>query len=250
MTSGKASREARESKAAERRRAAERAESRRKNSIRIGIAVAVVLVVVGFGAFIQSQRGSTSDSTAVPANTTGTAGQTVATVGQPTAKVTVVAYEDFQCPVCKEFEQTAGATLQQYVADGKIKIEYRSIAILDRASTTNYSTRSLNAAGCVVNTSPKSFLAFHNALFANQPAEGSAGLPDSKLIQLARSSGVTGIDSCVNDEKYKGWTVRITDQASKDGVTGTPTVLVDGKNVDSPWVGDNTKKAIDAALAG
>jgi protein-disulfide isomerase len=250
MTSGKASRETREAKAAERRAAAQRAESRRKNSIRIAIAVAIVLVVVGFGALIQSQRGSTSDSSAAPANTSGTQNQTIAVVGQASAPVTVVAYEDFQCPICKEFEDASGPTLQQYVDAGKVKVEYRPIAILDRASSTNYSTRSMNSAGCVVATTPTAFKKFHDLLFANQPAENSAGLPDSKLADLAKQAGAGDVSKCIDDQTYKGWTVRATDQASKDGVVGTPTVKVNGTEVQQPWVVDNLKKALDAAVGG
>ncbi len=247
MTSGKASRETREAKAAQRRAAAAQAESRRKNSIRIGIAVVVVLVVVGFGALIQSQRSGTSggDSSAVPANTSGTA-NAVITVGKADAPVTVTMYEDFQCPACKAFEEASESTLSSYVDKGTVKLEYHPIAFLDRASSTNYSTRSLNAAACVVNSTPSAYQKLHNLLYANQPAEGSAGLPDAKLIELAQQAGAGDVSACIKDQQFKGWTAAVTDQASKDNVNSTPTVKVNDQLIANPTPQSLTA-AIDAA---
>lgn len=250
MTSGKSSRDQRAAKVKAQQAAMRKAETRRRNGIIAGAVIAVLIVAVGVGAIVQAGRNSTSDSSANPASTSGTANQTVGVVGKADAPVTVVAYEDFMCPVCGEFEKNAGPALKRFIADGKVKVEYRSIAFLDRASTTSYSTRALNSVGCVVDKKPSAFAEYHDLLFQNQPEEGGAGLPDSKLISMAAQAGVTGIDACVKDQSFKGWTQRVTDQSSKDGVNGTPTVLVNGKNVDQPWVGDNTQKAIDAALAG
>lgn len=250
MTSGKSSREQRAAKVKAQQAAMRKAEARRRNGIIAGAVIAVLVVAVGIGAIVQAGRNSTSDSSANPGNTNGTSNQSVAVVGKTDAPVTVIAYEDFMCPVCGAFEKTAGPALKQFIADGKVKVEYRSIAFLDRASTTSYSTRALNSVGCVVNKDPAAFAEYHDLLFQNQPEEGGAGLPDGKLISMAKEAGVTGIDSCIKDQEFKGWTQRVTDQSSKDGVNGTPTVLVNGKDVDQPWVGDNTQKAIEAALAG
>jgi protein-disulfide isomerase len=250
MTSAKASRQAREAEAAERRAAAKRTESRRKNSVRIAVAVVVVLVVVGFGALIQSQRSGSSggDATANPTGTSGTA-NAVITVGQASAKVPVTIYLDFQCPFCQQFEQSAGPAIAKYVAAGDVRVEYHPIAFLDEASSTRYSTRALNAAGCVVSTTPSAYQAFSDLLFANQPAEGSAGLPDSQLSSLAEQAGAGDVSQCVKGLTYEGWTKRVTDQASKDQVTSTPTVLVAGTALKQPTAAALTA-AVDAALKG
>ena len=247
MTSGKTSRQGREGRAAQARAAAARAESRRRNGIRLGVALVVVLVVVGFGVLIQTQRGNqkTGSSNAAPANTSGPANGAI-TVGQASAPVTVKAYEDFQCPICKDFEASSAPTLQKLVDDGTIKLEYHPISFLDRMSSTKYSTRALNAAGCVINAKPSAFPAFHTLLFENQPAENSAGAPDSDLVAWAKQAGAGDISSCVKAGTYDSWTVRVTDQASKDGVNGTPTVFVNGKQLENPTP-DTLTAAIQAA---
>ena len=64
------------------------------------------------------------------------------------------------------------------IADGKIKVDYHMVAFLDRASTTNYSSRALNAAMAVLSTAgPDAFLKFHSLAYANQPEEGVGGRP-------------------------------------------------------------------------
>ena len=227
MTSPRTTRDTRAEKVAAARAAAQKSKTRRRQSIIGGVVVAVLLVAVGVGALVQAQRTNTSTSSTAPAGTSGTANQTIA-VGVTGAPVTVTLYEDFQCPACKNLHDTSGPTLQSLVDKGKIRLEYRPIAFLDRFSSTEYATRALNAAACVVNSKPAAFTAYHGLLMDNQPPENTAGLPDTKLTELAAEAGAGGLGTCISDRTFGGWTKRVTDQSSKDKVNGTPTVLVNG----------------------
>jgi protein-disulfide isomerase len=230
MTSGKSTRSAREAKAAERRAAAARAESRRKNGIRIGVAVVILLVIVGFGALIQAQRGGSGDSTADPANTSGAANGVI-TVGQASAPVEVTVYEDFQCPYCKQFEESSNDLITSYVQAGKVRVEYHPMAFLDEASSTRYSTRALNAAGCVLDTTPSAFEKFHDLLYANQPSEEGPFPSKEDLVALAGQAGadVDKLKAAVDADEGIDWTVAATKEVQGLGVNSTPTVVLDGK---------------------
>jgi len=149
-----------------------------------------------------------------------------AEAGKP---VKVVLYIDFICPVCKNFEATYNETLTKLRNEGKITVEYRALGFLDSRSTTNYSSRAANAAACVVNESPEKYSDFVNALFDKQPAEGGAGLSDDELKKMASEVGAKDISSCVENKTYRPWVKYTTQEAAAIGVTGTPTVLVDGK---------------------
>jgi protein-disulfide isomerase len=149
-----------------------------------------------------------------------------AEAGKP---VKVVLYIDFICPVCKNFEAQYNETMTSLRNEGKISVEYRPLGFLDSRSTTNYSSRAANAAACVVNESPEKYSDFVNALFEKQPAEGGAGLPDSELKKMATDIGAKSIDKCVDDKTYRPFVKYTTQEASAIGVTGTPTVFVDGK---------------------
>ena len=63
---------------------------------------------------------------------------------------TLDTYIDFMCPVCNQFEQAYGETIQSLVDDGTITLNIHPISILDRESQgTEYSTRAANAMYCV-----------------------------------------------------------------------------------------------------
>ncbi|MDR6417284.1 thioredoxin domain-containing protein [Pseudarthrobacter sulfonivorans] len=149
-----------------------------------------------------------------------------AEAGKP---VKVVLYIDFICPVCKNFEAQYNEQLTTLRNEGKISVEYRALGFLDNRSSTNYSSRAANAAACVVNESPEKYAEFVDSLFANQPAEGGAGISDNDLKKMATDIGAKPIDKCVDEKTYRPFVKFTTKQAAAIGVTGTPTVFVDGQ---------------------
>ncbi|MEJ8278887.1 thioredoxin domain-containing protein [Pseudonocardia spirodelae] len=191
------------------------------------IAVIVVVAfaaVVGVGVYWKNSGGGVT----VPANATAQG----VTVGNEAAPKTIDVYLDFQCPICRQFEAQAGRTLDQIVSSGQAKIVYHPIAILDRASSTRYSTRAGSAAGCAAAAGV--FPQYEKLLYDNQPAEGGAGLPDEKLVELGQQAGAGGdFAQCVEDQRYAPWVAQMTQTALRDGVSGTPTVKVDGQQVDA-----------------
>jgi protein-disulfide isomerase len=212
--------------------AAARAQAERRRRSMIGGAVAAVLLVLAVvvGIVVQTQRSATSASARVPAHTAD-AGNVIV-VGSASAPVTVDLYEDLQCPNCRDFEASTGKTLAQLVAAGTVQAHYHPMAFLDNATNNRYSTRALNAAAAVVDTAgPTAFQKFHDLLYANQPPESGTGLSDAQLITYARQVGATGtaVETEIKDLSFGDWVKKVTDQASKDGVTGTPTVKVKGK---------------------
>jgi protein-disulfide isomerase len=236
------------------RRAAEaaaraRAARRRRTVIGGVVAAGVVLVALVVVIAVQSRRTTPSADAAVPANTVD---GTVIAVGSADAPVAVDLYEDFQCPNCKAFEDTTGQTLAQLVAAGTVQARYHGMAFLDTSANDEYSTRALNAAAVVLSTAgPDAFQTFHDLLFANQPAEGGSGLTDEQLIEYAGQTGATGstVQAQIHDLTYGDWVTKATDQASKDGVTGTPTVFVDGTEL-SDLSAAGLTAAVSAAQAG
>jgi protein-disulfide isomerase len=235
------------------RRAAEAAEraqvQRRRRTVLGGVVAAVaVLLAVVVVIVVQTQRTAPSAGAAVPANAAGT----VIAVGSAEAPVTVDLYEDFQCPNCKTFEDESGSTLARLVAAGTVQARYHGMAFLDTSVNDEYSTRALNAAAVVLSTAgPDAFQTFHDLLYANQPAEGGSGLTDEQLIEYAGQTGATGstVQAQIHDLTYGDWVTKATDQASKDGVTGTPTVFVDGTEL-SDLSAAGLTAAVSAAQAG
>jgi len=218
--------------------ARERRRARTRWATVIAVAVLILAGFIGWGVAAGQQNTSTAGlSTPSAAVDDGTG------FGVGTGPVTVDVYEDFMCPVCGQFEQTSGATLTQLAADGKVTVVYHPIAILDRYSSTEYSTRS--AAASAAAAQGGKFVEFHKALFANQPPENSAGLSNERLIEIGRSVGLTdaAFANAVKDGTYRSWATKVTATASARGVTGTPTVRVAGRAVQNP-----TPEALTAAV--
>ncbi|MGI8577969.1 MAG: DsbA family protein [Nocardioidaceae bacterium] len=223
---------------AELRRAQQAAERRKRAAVIAGVVVAVIVVVVAAALLIQNNRSTKHVAASVVNGANSNFGFVV---GRSTAPVHVVAYEDFQCPICNEFEKAEGSTLTKLIDNGTISLEYRPIAFLDRMSSTNYSTRALNAAACVMNSAnTDTFKKFHDLLYANQPAENGSGLPDSQLIAFAKQAGATSpqVASCITNQTFKAWTVNATNAAQAAPAMskglGTPTILVNGNTVALP----------------
>jgi protein-disulfide isomerase len=87
------------------------------------------------------------------------------------------------------------------------------------------------------------FAKYVKLLYANQPPEGGDGLPESQLISLGQQAGAGGdFAKCVTDNTFAGWTAALTDAASKAGINATPTVEVNGKQI------DNTDEALRQAV--
>ncbi len=152
-------------------------------------------------------------------------------VGDEAAPVTVEIYYDYMCPACGLFEATNGDELDRLLEDGVAKFELRPISFLDEQSNgTEYSTRTANAIAAVADAAPDSVWAFHEALYAHQPEEGSDGLSDDEIADIATDAGVpSDVVASFGDETYRGWVAFVTEKAFDSGIQGTPTVKIDGE---------------------
>jgi protein-disulfide isomerase len=248
-------RQQRAARAEQMRKEREKADRKQRNLITVGIVVVVVALIAAASVAISQTNNAnkTVDKVINPVNATkyGIVYDAKAAGGTAAPDpVKVIAYEDFQCPACLSFEQQSGAFLDDLVKKGEITVEYRPISFLDDSSNGNkYSSRAGSAALCVLDKAGvPAFKKMHDVLYANQPAEGTRGRPDSDLIDFAKQAGVTGIDSCIKSERFVPW-LRAATTASRDaGVSATPTVEVDGKAVPSPTP-ETLQQAIDAAKA-
>jgi protein-disulfide isomerase len=142
--------------------------------------------------------------------------------------VTVDAYIDFFCPFCKRFEQTSGPLLGVLVGEGLATIVYHPMGFLDGLSTTRYSSRAAAASACAADLG--AFPEYAHALFENQPPEGGPGLSDEQLVELAATVQLPQdqFAPCVTSGRYLTWVAYVTQRALARGISGTPSVFVEG----------------------
>jgi protein-disulfide isomerase len=180
------------------------------------------------------------DGAMVPVKTPAIPASGTPTPTEPDDSVTnIVMYVDFSCPACHAFEATNSTYIESIVASGDATLEVHPITILDHLyQGTLYSTRSNNAGACVANYQPESFYDFMTALYVNQPAETSTGLTNGEIVDVAKGVGIDDPDvaKCIEGVTFESWVTAATDRSrtgpipnsSLTGITGTPTVLVNG----------------------
>ena len=168
--------------------------------------------------------------------------------------VAITIWVDYLCPVCGEFEEENGELIRTLVDSGAATVEYHPIAILTSLSAgTQYSLRAANAAACVSNYNPDAFFDFNAGLFADQPAEGTEGLTDDRLLEIARDAGATStsLERCIDDGRFYEWVKAATTRAGNgplpvagtevENVRGTPTILVNGELYNPSYPFDSTE---------
>ena len=156
--------------------------------------------------------------------------------------VAVTEYVDWACPVCKQFEAAYADQILDKVKSGDATLAIQPVSILDRSyQSSRYASRAANAAMCVANYAPDKFLDVQTQFFDNQPEEGTKGLTNAEIAKLVKAGGATGsnVSECLSSEQFKGWVTRstslVTSNPDLQGTQGfgTPTILVNGKKVDT-----------------
>ncbi|MDN3020867.1 thioredoxin domain-containing protein [Streptomyces sp. S.PB5] len=256
---------ARERLREERERQAKRAKVKRQVIVAFSV-VSVLAIAGGIGyAVVQGNKpgyweAAKDDKLVKPANTTGADGTTVV-IGKSSAKKTLEMYEDPRCPVCAQFEQTVGATLDKGVEDGKYKVQFIGASFLDRSLTGEGSKNALSALGAALNVSPEAFLEYKTAMYSAKwhPEESDDKFKDdSYLIEIADTvdalKGNKTFQNAVKNGTYDKWALEMSAKFDDSGVQGTPTLKMDGKALTAPG-SDNApmtvadfNTAIEAAL--
>lgn len=202
----------------------QRAQERRRNVLVVTGVVVAMLLVIGAGFLVNSLRDSTQDISAAPAGST----EHGVAIGDPDAPHQVVIYEDFLCPFCGQLEQASGEELTRLATEGKVYVDYRPFNLL----RTDYSVAATNAFAVVLDAAgPEVAKTFHDELFADQPAEGGP-YPDADwFVEKAVEAGAVEADvrPGIEDGAQEQWVKDATAAAAEAGVTGTPTVLLDGQ---------------------
>ncbi|MEU6733042.1 thioredoxin domain-containing protein [Streptomyces physcomitrii] len=227
-------RAARERLAVERER--QKAQDKRRRTTIVGGAVICVLALAAVVGVIAANAGGDKEESSGPVVAPkGAAGKDnlAVPVGRPGAKATLTVWEDFRCPACKQFEDTFRGTVHELTESGKLKVEYHLVTLIDKNMGGSGSRRSANAAVCAQDAGK--FAAYHDVLFENQPPETEDAYgDDARLVTLAGKA--EGLDTpafraCVEQGRHNSWVQKSQQAFTDSGFQGTPTILLDGKNI-------------------
>ncbi len=168
--------------------------------------------------------------------------------GDKNAKVTLVEFSDFQCPFCERFYSEAYKSIvKDYVDTGKVKIVFRDYPL----SFHPNAQISAEAAECA--DEQGKFWEFHDLLFTKQNdwANLTNDQAKGKFGEYAGTVGlnVSNFNSCVNSGKYTEEVKKDEADGNKYGVTGTPTIFINGMKLVGAQPYSEFKQVIDNELS-
>jgi len=217
----------------------------------------IVLAVLGAalligGAIALSQSGGDDDQGSSPPS-----GDTQAlidslhqngdSIGEADAPETVLEFADLQCPFCRQFAiKEIPTLLEGPVADGDLKIRYRSWAILGEDSETA-------AAAALAAGEQDRMWSFIEAFYAKQGEENSGYVTDDFLREIAEDAKVPDLEQWEAERDPGRWSEVlkiVNDEASGFGFTGTPSFALEGPGGTNPLPNASTAADIQGSLSG
>ncbi|MCZ7589638.1 MAG: DsbA family protein [Gaiella sp.] len=175
-----------------------------------------------------------------------------AVLGSPAAKVTMIQFEDLQCPVCRRYQEEGfPGVVEQYVRPGKVKLRFVGMAFLgpDSEKALLYTL----AAG-----EQDKLWQFSDALYANQGGENEGWVTDELLERLADDLGLdyAKLKSDAASPVTRQQANSMAAEANQRQVTGTPSFFIqvgDGEPYQvspSSFAPSEFATILDDALAG
>jgi protein-disulfide isomerase len=173
-------------------------------------------------------------------------------MGDPNAPVRIDVFVDFQCPACQFFSQNVEKeVMENLVATGQVYYVYRHYPFLDDRFATKESDQAANASMCA--SDQGRFWDYHDMLFANWDGENEGSFADRRLLAFAEALDLdmSSFESCFQDNEFKTQIDQDYNEGTRMGVTGTPSVFVNGQLVTPGYVPtyEAIRMTVESALA-
>jgi len=167
--------------------------------------------------------------------------------GTKTAKATVIEYADYSCPGCQALTEKFQAVLPEY--KDKITFVYREFPITQIHPNSRLASTYALAAGM-----QGKYWAMHDILFKNRESWWQVSMTERERVfdNYAKQAGIN-VEKLKTDMQKPEIAQKINfDQAiaKQNGVTGTPTVFINGKvfNTNRLETTEQVKAAFDDAI--
>lgn len=171
-------------------------------------------------------------------------------LGNPDAPVTIVEWADYQCPFCGAFgREIVPRIIQDFVVTGQVRIDFRDLPFLDSTSGYGESDMAAEAAACAGDQGK--FWEYHDTIFANQFGENEGAYSNVRLTRMAELNNLdmTTFSACFEGRAHQDEVRAMQAEAVANGITSTPTLVINGAVVRYTGKYEDLKAEIDAVLA-
>jgi protein-disulfide isomerase len=148
-------------------------------------------------------------------------------LGNPDAPITIVEFSDFTCPHCQTYETTISRFIDEYVATGQAKFEFRMFPIVH----PTYAPLTAQLAECSDLLIPGAFWVARDAIFEFSAAGQYADI----ISLLGERLGLQ--DKALQDCTLRAEQYTIDYRVGQDaGVQGTPATMVRYGDGELEWI--------------
>lgn len=206
----------------------------------------ITLLIIALVSLIAWQRLVPAPSAPVAAFTGDFKLENQPMIGDPGAPATIVAFEDFKCPVCKQFEEDAYPQIvSELIETGRAKLHFMNFQFIGPDSTT------AGIAGeCAYRQDEPAFWEYKTYLYRSQGSESEEWATPELLVDIAReyvpALNADELASCIAERRYEAEVVADRELGQQAGVDATPTVFVNGQKLES-WDYATVEAAVAAA---
>ena len=172
--------------------------------------------------------------------------------GNPNAKVTIVNFDDFECPFCARMHSTLMTEILPEYGD-KIKIVYKDYPL----PMHPWAKHAANDANCLAKESGTGYWQFADYVHANQRAisgnqkdvQSSFNELDHVTLDIGKKNGAdaTRLQACIKAQPEDVMKASIA-EADTVGVNATPTVFVNGERLEGAVDIDEVRAALNQRL--
>ena len=177
------------------------------------LVIGMVAFIVLVGAIFSFISNKSSTTAKIPAAVSASDGYGIVLNANATPKIDI--FIDYQCPVCKNFEIINGGYISEIAANAKAKVVIHPMTF--------------------IGADEGKFLDMNIALFQNQSETENSGLwTGDYMKRLGNSIGLKSksFEKCVTDGTYVDWTKNVAKASADANVNSTPTVKINGKEID------------------
>jgi protein-disulfide isomerase len=166
-------------------------------------------------------------------------------LGSPDAPVLIQEYADFQCIHCYNFyNETELALIDEYVDEGVVLYELNLVDFIGQESA-----KSAEAAYCAADQDL--FWEYHDVVFANYSQGNTGGYSEDRLIAFAETVNMdmAAFTQCLQSGEKAEIIAQNKQDAADQGITGTPSFVVNGTVLNGNVPFNQMIEAIENALA-
>jgi protein-disulfide isomerase len=209
---------------------------RRKKFIVAGVVLAAIMLAGTLAAVIPGapvDNRNTEELRSIINQISSPVTPNASALGNPDAKITIVEFGNYDCPLCAQFHMDAREQIiSNLVATGRVNLLFKDI-ILD--STGNSSVLMASAASYCAAEQGK-YWEYHQTLFDNYQ-EGQNWLTSQSLKQFANEAGIGDLidfSRCIDSNRYVDIVEENDRFAQSLGIPQAPTFIITSNNTQQP----------------